>query len=707
MRLTARFLTLLVLLATSAVVLAQDAAEPVSVPAALETEGSPEDNANSAKIWIHPESPILSAIIAADEDGGIVVYDLEGRLREYLQEGEVTNVDLRYNFPFDGEQITLMSAVNQTDNTFSLYQLSEGDPVDIDKLATFETDFEVISSTCMYRSPITDTYYVFILSEAGEMLQYEVFDNGAGEIAVELARAVQIGSEAEGCAADDENAAIYIAEEDVALFRYGGEPESQSSRRVVDYIGSEGNVQESLEGVSIYKTSGREGYIVAANETANNFLVYERTGDNNFIGAFEITATDTIDGVQEPNGFIISSFAFPPLYPNGILVTTDDNNTMPNEPGNFKIVDWAEIAAALDLTIDTAYDPRQVGLVEMETAASDLVPAVQATVQTTPVESFVDAADDPAVWIHPEDSNLSLVIGSDKTSGIGAYNLDGTLHQFVEVGRINNVDVRYNFPLGGETVDLVAGSNRVDDTIPFYGVDPETRELELLATIQSGLREVYGFCMYVSPATGDYYFFVNSTREGTVEQWRLFDDNGTLNAELARSFVLGSQTEGCAADDELGIVYIGEEQVGFWKFDAEPDGGDEGVLVDRLVRDGGNITPDTEGIAIYYGPNGTGYIIVSSQGSDDFNVYRREGDHEFLGKFQISEGDFTDGVSETDGIDVTNFPLGSAFPNGVFIAQDDIKINPDGNQNFKLVPWEAIAETLGLMIDTGYNPRGE
>jgi hypothetical protein len=64
-----------------------------------------------------------------------------------------------------------------------------------------------------------------------------------------------------------------------------------------------------------------------------------------------------------------------------------------------------------------------------------------------------------------------------------------------------------------------------------------------------------------------------------------------------------------------------------------------------------------------------------------------------------------DGVSNTDGVGVTSASLGSAFPKGVFVAQDGS--NSGENQNFKLIPWEHIAAavTPNLIIDTGWNSR--
>jgi len=112
-------------------------------------------------------------------------------------------------------------------------------------------------------------------------------------------------------------------------------------------------------------------------------------------------------------------------------------------------------------------------------------------------------------------------------------------------------------------------------------------------------------------------------------------------------------------------------------------------------------------LSIYYGPGETGYLIASNQGADNYAVYRRDGDNEFIGHFHVVANEMLgiDGSSETDGIDVTSASLGAAFPSGVFVAQDGRNISPDDRQNFKLVPWEHIAEAMGLESHAGYNPR--
>src|SRR5262249_16718508 len=153
-------------------------------------------------------------------------------------------------------------------------------------------------------------------------------------------------------------------------------------------------------------------------------------------------------------------------------------------------------------------------------------------------------------------------------------------------------------------------------------------------------------------------------------------------------FKLGSTVEGCVADDGLGHFYISEEAVGIWKFGAEPDAGEQRTQVSKVGD--GHLFADVEGLTIAYGKDGAGYLIVSSQGNHSYVGYRRENNNEFVKKFRIAAGASVDGAEETDGIDVTTANLGPAFPNGVFVAQDGF--NDKGNQNFKLIPLQAIVK---------------
>jgi 3-phytase len=207
--------------------------------------------------------------------------------------------------------------------------------------------------------------------------------------------------------------------------------------------------------------------------------------------------------------------------------------------------------------------------------------------------------------------------------------------------------------------------------------------------------------------TGKFYALILG-HDGEFEQWELVDNgSGKIDGKLVREFMLGSIAEGLVADDEYGCMYFSEENRALWKFDAEPEGG---VLpIGRVdIPNGERLTADIEGLTIYYGNDGKGYLIASSQGSDRYVLYTREGGNSYVATFQVADGKY-DKTTETDGIDVLSFGLGDKFPNGIFIAQDDENVT-DGktyNQNFKLVSWDKIAggAPTPLLTDNKVDPR--
>lgn len=332
----------------------------------------------------------------------------------------------------------------------------------------------------------------------------------------------------------------------------------------------------------------------------------------------------------------------------------------------------------------------------------------EARAETEPVPHKDDAADDPAVWIHPQDRTLSLILGTDKRGGLHSYNMDGSKHELVSSGsRPNNVDVLYGFKLDGRAVDLAVASVRAGKKdkgmgVKVWAIDAATRRLSDVTEGESirvlGGKEPGGVCGYRSARTGRFHFFVTGEK-GQVEQYELADaGGGKIAGKQVRAIKVGSHAEGCVADDELGFLYVAEEEVGIWKFGAEPDAGEKGKLVAR-VGDGG-LTAHVEGLTIYYAEQGRGYLIASSQGNNTFKVYERAGENRYVLTIDPKGGRIDD-VNDTDGICVTSCPTSKQFAQGVFIVQDGE--NAGGNQNFKLYAWEDVAGTQ-LLIDTAWRP---
>jgi 3-phytase len=346
---------------------------------------------------------------------------------------------------------------------------------------------------------------------------------------------------------------------------------------------------------------------------------------------------------------------------------------------------WLLVAASLALSACASGPPPSAA------------PSVQASAETDPVPGRGDAADDPAIWINRASPAESLVIGTDKKRGLNVYGLDGALRQALPVGRVNNVDLRDGFEVDGQPMTIVAASDRDRNAIALFALSPERLELINVAdgVLATGLTEIYGLCMYQDIKQGRLFVFVND-KDGRFQQHELLarPGSGRVGTRIVREFRLDTQPEGCVADDEFGWLYIGEEGLGFYRMAAAPDAPTDLLTVDTVGK--GTLVADVEGLAIYRGPDGGGYLVVSSQGDNAYALYRRSPPNEFVGRFRIADGAVVDGASETDGLEVTSFALPAPYQDGLLVVQDGHNTQPREPQNFKLVPWGEVRRALSL-----------
>ena len=665
-----------------------------AVAATGETTGAASSAANDPALLIDSERPEDSLILGSADLGGLDIYTLDGARQGIGSNRPTTLVDVRYNFPLGGASVDLIVGYDAEATALVAYVLDDSRTSLREVSSPMATEAE-IEGLCLYQSPISGKFYAFAAGD-GMFQQWELYPQN-GNVQGRLIRSVPVGPGAAHCVAHDRGAAIFYSQESVGVARLNAEPESETDVEFVDLSTPHGRFGGDVKGVALYEQA-QSGYLIVSDADESRLQLYDLESRAHR-GTIGVVGDESVDGAEETEGLTATSLALSASLGQGLLVLADDDND--GAPANYKLVPWQRVSEALGLDARASHDPTA----PLEGGETTVTPSLE----TVPVASFGDAADDPALWVHPTDPALSVVIGTQKQRGINVYDLDGNLLQSREDGRINNADIRYGFPLGGEPVDVVTASNRSTDSIGIWKVDRATRTLVDVAdgVIPTGMTDPYGQCMYRSQETGDYYVFINDT-DGLVRQWRLLDSgDDKIGVELVREFGVGSQTEGCVADDETGDLYVGEENTGIWKYAAEPGTGSERTLVDSIEN--GNLTADVEGLAIYYGDNGQGYLIASNQGADNYAVYERQGDNRFLGHFHIVADEATgiDGVSETDGLDVTSANLGSTLPNGVLVVQDGRNITPKARQNFKLVPWERIAEALGLAIHNGYEPRAE
>ena len=340
---------------------------------------------------------------------------------------------------------------------------------------------------------------------------------------------------------------------------------------------------------------------------------------------------------------------------------------------------------------------------DLGTRPDDVV-VVAATAETTPERTSCDAADDPAVWVDPVDPSNSLIVGANKRESLSVFRLDGQRISERQTGGTNNVDIRGGFSVGGRDRIIVGATSPRGSRIDLFELDAASGRLLDIAEVPISTTpevETSGFCFYRSPRSG-YLFAISTDQSGLIEQRRLFDNGGRVRARLVRQLRVDSEQEGCVADDANGLLFVAEENVGIWRFGAEPGTGTAGTLIARtgLEEGTGRIQADVEGLALYAPPHGgpdDGFLVASSQGNNTYVVYDRAAPHAYRGTFQVT---FDGGaVANTDGIALVATSLGPEYPTGLLVVQDGFirkPARPTQNQNFKLVSWEAVASALAL-----------
>jgi 3-phytase len=304
--------------------------------------------------------------------------------------------------------------------------------------------------------------------------------------------------------------------------------------------------------------------------------------------------------------------------------------------------------------------------------------------------------DDPAVWIDREQPSNSLVLGTDK-------NQDGALYVYDLQGRIledkvvrhlqrpNNVDVEYGFSLGGESIDIAVVTERLTSKLRIFRLPDmqpvDGRGIEVFAGEPTeDYRAPMGIALYRRPADGEIFAIVgrkNGPAHGYLWQYRLENDgHGQIRGVLVRKFGDFSgrkEIEAIAVDDALGYVYYADESAGIRKYQADPARGSTELAL--FGTEG--FVEDREGIAIYQPDETRGYILVSDQQGNRFNIYPREGEpgrphhHPLLKTVHTV-------TNECDGCEVVSTALGKQFPHGLFVAMSD-------NRTFQLYRWEALA----------------
>ena len=663
--------------------------------------GDPEnpdlDNAPDADdpaIYINPDNPEDSFVIATFKDGGLRVYDLAGEEIQSITPGNnvddnspfpssntipenirYNNVDIAYNVEYFGQLVgssqTIDFAVvsDRANDTVAFFAI---DP-ETKQLTKWGEGFEFPESIfgvddgeatayglATYNSPVDGKSYVFVSQAEGNQiaqLEFSATFGAADEpiVNANIVRTFEVpvpegedpaDYQVEGMVVDRETGELYVAQEDFGIWKY--------------------NVESNDDAVTP---------ILVDTVTENTDL--SQVPYSNLI-VFGDSLSDTGNVFNATGGLIPPS----PPYTEGRFSNGD------------LLVD--AIASELEL---------------------------------------------------PE-SEPSATGGSNYAFG-GAQTGEGTS----EFGLVEDLPVTFEIPNIGQQVDLYLSTQTPTETDLFYVygggndfIDPllggealPTSE-EIVGNITSDITELaeagaQSFVVPNLPTLGEIPLFNEQPEATTILNNATDEFNQLLDTELdaiaseldvtiiepdinsiateiqnnPADFGLSNTTD--AVLDPTNLSAFGNPEEFFYWDDVHPTATATDIIaqeiIDTLPSDITQFTGETpslvrdvEGLTIYYGEDGNGYLVASSQGNNTFAIYDRAGSNSYLGSFAIEN------VEESDGIDVTNVPLGEDYPAGLLVVQDGsnepavVFENPFGgeiqnfNTNFKYVSLADFADTF-------------
>ncbi|MGB1978419.1 MAG: phytase, partial [Pseudoalteromonas tetraodonis] len=584
--------------------------------------------------------------LMASESQGLLLADNEKS--SVLLAGNFESISLKQ---LSAQQFLLASLDKSQDNVAIFKLIKNGQTWQLNELTRISPPQAQPDAVCLFKNSNTETVSAFVPDVRGlisETVIYDLATNQAKNIAVREFSAV---TEASGCAVNDDTKTLYVGEAKLGVWAINADAESDANKQPVALVQPYGELNSEIGALSV----SQDGTLWLSATDGNVVYAYQAQTDK--LSQWSLAGEPTIESVAA--SFINDSQAQ--------LVLIDD------ETG-------AYIQANINYTAQTATSQNNVAMTHLHASA-----------QTTPVAAFGDAADDPAIWINEQDAKNSLILGTDKRRGLMVYDLAGNKVQSLNIGRLNNVDVRQHQGINNETHTWITASNRTLNSISVFTVDSDN-QVNHVTEIATNLPEIYGMCMYSSES--GYYVFVND-KSGLFQQYKLTGEQSNLSGELVREFTLPSQPEGCSADDNLGQLFAGEEDAGIWYIGAEPTAGNKAVKLQSVNE---QLVADVEGMEIYHA-NDARYLVVSSQGDNSYVLYKISDDKEpslsFAGKFNVianlDKG--IDGVGETDGLTVTATAL-PGYPEGMLIVQDGYNRMPLQPQNFKIIDWREVKKAI-------------
>lgn len=317
----------------------KNADNPDTVQATVITEQVQHDSDDPA-IWINPADASKSLIIGTDKDkdGALYAFDLTGKVVKRV--GGIqrpNNVDIAYGMLLNGKKVDIAVTTEREANKIRIFTLPDLEPIDNGGIAVFEGEQErAPMGIALYTRPSDQAIFAVVGRKSGPqdgyLWQYEL-KSVDGAVTGSLVRKFGKYSgkkEIEAIAVDNELGFIYYSDEQFGIRKYLADPGAGDNRELAVF--AQTGFSADHEGLAIYKTGAKTGYILVSNQGSQSFMVYPREGSNGNPDQYELLAEIPVSAM-ETDGADATHISLGDNYPQGIFVAMSTDRT-------FHLYDW-------------------------------------------------------------------------------------------------------------------------------------------------------------------------------------------------------------------------------------------------------------------------------------------------------------------------------------------------------------------------------
>lgn len=301
-------------------------------------------------IWINPANPAQSLIVGTDKDpkGSLFVFDLQGNeVPGKTVHGlkRPNNVDIGFGLKLGGQPTDFALVTERGTSKLRAFRLPDMQPLDHGNLDVFVGDrrsHRQPMGVAIYTRPTDGATFAIVSRKDGPsegyLMQYRLEDDGAGQLQMTLVRQFGIWSghnEIESVVVDNELGYLYYSDEGVGVRKYYADPIRGNTELA---LFAQTGFAKDHEGLSIYKTGPRTGYLLASDQKASLFHLFPREGTAANPNAHpEIKAVEV--AAHYSDGSDVTSTPLGPQFPHGLFVVMSDNRT-------FHYYRWEDIVGA-------------------------------------------------------------------------------------------------------------------------------------------------------------------------------------------------------------------------------------------------------------------------------------------------------------------------------------------------------------------------